>query len=85
MRYIIDVREPEEYARSHVEGAINVPPTSLLAGAPELARVPKDAELVLYCLSGARSRSAMPYLRELGYDNLVNGINKDHVQAKFMS
>ena len=40
-RLIIDVREPEEYARGHVDGAINIPPSELIAGAEKLKNTPK--------------------------------------------
>lgn len=82
-RIIIDVREPEEYAKDHVEGAINIPPIDIMAGAKALANVPKDTELILYCLSGARSNASMNYLRQLGFTNMVNGINKDQVRARY--
>lgn len=82
-RVIIDVREPFEYAAGHVDGAINLPPAALMAGAKVLAGVPKDAEIVLYCRSGARSNASMFYLRQLGYTNLVNGINQAHVEKNY--
>lgn len=48
---IIDVREPFEYASGHVKGAINIPPMKLMRGLPkELADVPKDTQIILYCL-----------------------------------
>ena len=82
-RLIIDVREPQEFMLDHVEGAINLPPAELLAGAEKLKSVPKDTELVLYCVSGARSNASMPYLRQLGFTNIVNGINKHHVTKNY--
>lgn len=82
-QYFIDVREPYEFAKGHVAGAINVPPSELLNGAPALKSVPKDAELILYCVSGSRSNASMPYFRQLGFTNLVNGINKEHVRADY--
>ena len=82
-RLFIDVREPYEYERGHVEGAINVPPADLMAGAKVLADIPKDTELVLYCLSGARSNASMHYLKQMGFTNLINGINKDQVKARY--
>jgi len=84
-RIFIDVREPDEYARGHVEGAMNIPPSALLAGASDLNDIPKDTELVLYCVSGSRSNVAANILRSLGYTNLVNGINMHQVQAKYFS
>ncbi len=83
-RIIIDVREPLEYKMGHVKGAINIPPSKLTAGAEKLQNVPKDTELILYCLSGSRSNVAMNILKDLGYTNLVNGINKSHVKAKYL-
>lgn len=82
-RIFIDVREPFEFATGHVKGAINIPPSELMEGAQKLADVPKDTELVLYCVSGSRSNVSMNILRQLGFTNLVNGINKSHVQAKY--
>lgn len=82
-RMFIDVREPSEYARGHVEGAINVPPADIMNGATALSDVDKDTELVLYCMSGARSNMSMQFLRQLGFTNLVNGINQDHVRQKY--
>lgn len=83
-KLIIDVREPFEYASGHAQGAINIPPSELMAGSAKLADVPKDTELVLYCKSGARSNASMHILRSQGFTNLVNGINKDHVAAKHL-
>lgn len=82
-RLIIDVREPEEYARGHVDGAINIPPSELIAGAEKLKNTPKDTELILYCVSGSRSNVAGNILKEIGFNNIVNGINQDQVRAKY--
>ena len=82
-RLFIDVREPQEYARNHVEGAINIPPSQIMNGAKELADTPKDTELILYCISGARSNASIQILKQMGFTNLINGINKDHVKAKY--
>lgn len=84
-RIIVDVREPLEFKLGHVKGAINIPPSQMMAGAQKLEGVPKDTELVLYCVSGSRSNASMHYLQQLGFTNLVNGINKAHVKAKYLS
>lgn len=84
-RIIIDVREAAEFARDHVDGAINIPPAVLMSGVPEqLADIPKDTEIVLYCISGARSNASMRILEQYGFTNLINGINKDQVKAKYL-
>lgn len=84
-RLIIDVREPFEFASGHVEGAINIPPSVMTTGLPpELVDVPKDTEIILYCLSGSRSNSSMHFLRQYGFTNLTNGINRQQVEARFL-
>lgn len=84
-KIIIDVREPVEFKIGHVEGAINIPPSTLLQGIPkELVDMPKDTEMILYCKTGARSRASMHILASNGFTNLVNGINKDHVNSKYL-
>lgn len=80
---IIDVREPSEYATGHVEGALNVPPSELMSGSSQLIDVPKDEEIVLYCLSGSRSNVSLQILAAQGFTNLHNGTNKDHVAQQY--
>lgn len=78
---IIDVREPEEYATGHVEGAINIPPAELMGGSEKLKSVPKDASIILYCVSGSRSNVSKNIMETMGYTNITNGVNKQHVEA----
>lgn len=79
---IIDVREPAEYDSGHVEGAINIPPAELMARSPKLNDIPKDAPIVLYCISGSRSNVSAHILQGMGYTNITNGINRQQVEAK---
>lgn len=79
---IVDTREPFEYAASHVNGAINIPPAKFMGGVPEkLKDVPKDEQIIVYCRSGQRSNTCSMILRSAGYTNLVNGINEHRVRA----
>ncbi len=80
---IIDVREPKEYASGHVAGAINIPPSDILAGATQLADIDKSTEIIIYCLSGARSSSSINILQGMGFTNLINGINKEQVAKHY--
>ena len=84
-KLIIDVREPYEFARGHVDGAINLPPAALMAGAKALDGIDKDTKIVLYCMSGARSNASMHYLRQMGFTNLTNGINQFQVERNHIS
>lgn len=82
----IDVREPVEFESGHVENAINIPPSVLIQGEPkELADIPKDTQLVVYCRTGSRSNASIPYLRQMGFTNIINGINKDQVEEKYIN
>ena len=85
VRMFIDVREPFEFLMGHVKGAVNISPAKLMKGAKQLEGVPKDTELILYCRTGSRSNVAMNILSDFGYTNLVNGINKSHVEAKYLN
>jgi len=80
---IVDVREPFEYKMGHVKGALNIPPSELLAGARKLAEVEKDAPIVLYCRTGTRANASMHILRDMGYTNLTNGLTKQRVEAMY--
>lgn len=78
----IDVRQPEEFATGHVEGAVNIPLPDLASSA-KLHDIPKDAELVVYCRSGARADTARRLLTQMGYTNVTNGINAQSTQQRF--
>ncbi len=84
MSYVfVDVREPEEFSKGHVDGAINVPPADIMNGAEALKDLPKDANIILYCITGSRSNVSMRFLRDMGFTNVTNGINQAHVEAKY--
>ncbi|PID30198.1 hypothetical protein CR983_03015, partial [Candidatus Saccharibacteria bacterium] len=79
---IIDTREPSEYAASHVDGAINIPPADFMSGAytQKLGDIAKDTPIILYCRSGARSNTCSQILAGEGYTDLTNGVNEHHVR-----
>ena len=67
---LLDVREPEEYAVSHLPNAIRVQPGS--DASEVLASIPKDASIVAYCSVGYRSSQLAKRLMEEGFVNVVN-------------
>ena len=81
-RLIIDTREPQEFARSHVEGAVNISVMEFASGTlPEaLLDVSKDTPITLYCLSGQRSNTCSMILRGHCFTNLTNGVNEGRVR-----
>ena len=64
---MIDVREPEEHAICHIEGATLIPMRSI----PEHVRELEDtgARIVLFCHHGVRSLSVADWLRRQGLEN----------------
>lgn len=80
----IDVREPEEYQSGHVEGALNIPASDFLNKTDKLDGVEKDTPIIVYCRSGARSNVAMQFLKQMGFSDVTNGINKDQVEARYL-
>ena len=67
---ILDVRRPDEYAKGHIPGAINIPNEEI--GSAEIAKLPDKSQLILvYCRSGRRSKEASEKLVKLGYTNIV--------------
>ncbi len=68
---IIDLRATDVYTQKHVKGAVNM---SIVALAENLANLPKDKTLLLYCYTGQSSALAMVPLKAFGYDAVfVNG------------
>ncbi|MDA0204918.1 MAG: rhodanese-like domain-containing protein [Acidobacteria bacterium] len=63
--YLLDVRNPDELEEhGMIAGAINIPIDQLQA---RLSEVPKDKEIVTYCMRGGRASTAADILREAGY------------------
>ena len=66
---IVDVRTPQEYADGHIPGAINIPVEDIGSAKPaELTDT--DADLIVYCRTGVRSKQASDKLVELGYQHV---------------
>jgi glyoxylase-like metal-dependent hydrolase (beta-lactamase superfamily II) len=65
----LDVREPDEFAAGHIEGAIPIPLGSL---AGRIDEVPRDRPIVVYCGHGERATSAVSQLERAGFASLLN-------------
>ncbi len=66
---LLDVREPNEFAAGHVQGAVHVPLGSLAAG---LDALPRDRPIVTYCAHGDRAASAVSILERAGFSPLLS-------------
>jgi glyoxylase-like metal-dependent hydrolase (beta-lactamase superfamily II)/rhodanese-related sulfurtransferase len=67
--FVLDVREPAEYADGHVPGAVSLPQSEL---ATRLDEVPRDRPIVTICRSGSRSLKAAQFLHQMGYTDVTN-------------
>ena len=81
---IVDVREADEFASKHVNGAINVPLSLIISGQGLVDGVSKDDHIIVYCNSGNRSGVARQMLEAKGYTNVINGINQQTVEHKYL-
>jgi glyoxylase-like metal-dependent hydrolase (beta-lactamase superfamily II)/rhodanese-related sulfurtransferase len=66
---VLDVREPVEYARGHVPGAISLPQAEL---ATRLDEIPHDRPLFVVCQRGSRSLRAAQFLIQTGYGEVAS-------------
>lgn len=71
--FIVDVREPHEFAGGHVPGATLIPLGQLSS---RLSEIPQDKTVVAVCRSGNRSGQATQLLRQQGFDahNMQGGM-----------
>ena len=67
--YLLDVREPDEYAAGHIPGITLIPMGEVGA---RLAELPRDKEIIVTCRTGNRSSQVADLLREQGFTNVHN-------------
>ena len=66
---VIDVCEPDEFARGHVIGAKNLPLGQLEDKLAQMVKN-KSAQVIMVCQVGARSARAAATARKLGFENV---------------
>jgi len=65
---IVDVRKPDEFARGHIDGALNI---SYLSDDfwEQIEVLDSTKEIFVYCRTGRRSIRACTLMRNGGFDN----------------
>lgn len=71
--FLLDVREPQEFAAGRIEGSVHIPMSQLGARQEEL---PTDRTILAVCRSGNRSGMVTQALQRAGYEaeNLDGGV-----------
>jgi rhodanese-related sulfurtransferase len=67
--FILDVRQPEEWAAGHIPDATLIPLGDLPA---RIAEVPKDRQVLVVCRSGNRSAQGRDILLGAGYPSVTS-------------
>jgi rhodanese-related sulfurtransferase len=75
---VVDVREPAEYIRSHIEDSINIPSTKLDNRINELEKY-KETTLLVSCQTGTRSPKVCSRLVKEGFQKVY--LLKGGIQA----
>ena len=74
---LIDLRTPEEFAKYHIVSAKNIDIRNVNFKR-EIEKLDKSKPVLIYCLSGRRSKTAIPIFSEVGFATvyeLNEGIN----------
>jgi rhodanese-related sulfurtransferase len=75
--YIVNYWPEEMYNEGHIKTALQYTPRKSLHTSADLATLPIDRPIAVYCYSGQHSAAVVAYLRVLGYDayTLLYGAN----------
>jgi len=66
--FIINLDRKDKYEDGHIPGAVRYKPEATLGFTGEMASIPTDKTVVVYCGTGHNSGFATAYLRLFGYD-----------------
>lgn len=69
--FILDVREPSEYAETNM-GAVLIPLGKVVNAQIDEIEDWKDKEVIVHCRSGVRSLNACMVLEQFGFTNTKN-------------
>ena len=65
--FLLDVREPNEYAEWHIENSVNIP-LEKLSNEETLSKIPKDKEIITICPRGNRATIGKYMIQRYGYN-----------------
>jgi glyoxylase-like metal-dependent hydrolase (beta-lactamase superfamily II)/rhodanese-related sulfurtransferase len=65
--FLLDVREPKEYAEWHIENSVNIP-LGELSNKETLSQIPKDKDIITICPRGNRATIGKYMIQRYGYN-----------------
>lgn len=68
---IVDIREPHEYIKGHIENAINIPAEKFSEQANTLDKY-KNQPIIVVCQTGSRSVTACNTLTKTNFEQVLN-------------
>lgn len=68
---LLDVRQDWEFKKGHIANAVNIDAMSDEFD-EQVAKIPRDTPIYLYCYSGGRSTEAAEKLKVMGFKKIVN-------------
>ena len=69
--FLLDCREPSEYAIAKLDSAVLIPMREIPARLPQLEPV-RDQRIVVHCHHGGRSLQVTQWLRQQGFSKVQN-------------
>ena len=66
--FLLDVRNPREWAAKHIEGSLNIPLNHLQE---RIGEIPRNHRIAVHCAGGYRSSIAASILHQHGLTNLI--------------
>lgn len=67
--FILDVRQPEEWAEYHIPDTTLIPLNELSS---RISEIPRDQKIVVVCRSGNRSQAGRDILLDAGFTNVTS-------------
>lgn len=64
--FIMDIRQPDVYAKGHVKGAVNIPWGTAISD--NLDKLPKDKPIMIYCYTGQTAGQTVALLNIAGFN-----------------
>ena len=68
---VVDIRTPDEFAKGHIKGALNINMNDK-DFSKKLAKLDRKKTYLMHCRSGGRSSASIPVWNRLGFKNVLH-------------